>query len=253
MNKFKFGHSEHTEVKQEHFKGLLDMHLKITRGIISRKEWTDPHYYYFDITAGPGIYEGQDGSPIIFLKLVEAANITYKAVFIESDSERYNQLEKNIELYQQGNIKVHLGNHDNVLPQYFFGINKNKYGLLYADPTGTLPPFELLGQMSQRYHRLDILINCSATNIKRERKSPKTDLKETLTDGLDKIDKQTWIVRSPVGKHQWTFLVGSNWMNFPEWKKQGFHRIESPIGQEILRNLNYTTDEQVEASQLTLF
>ena len=246
-----YGFSEHTYLKQQHFKGILKMHLRITQAVFSNQQWAKPPYYYFDLNSGPGVYKGEDGSPLIFLKCANALAVDYSAVFIEINEDRYNQLIENIKLYQD--VKVFLGNYNDIIPQFLGYSNRNKLGLLYSDETGKRPPFELLSKVASDYQRLDLLIYLSATNIKRIRRSPKTDLLETLIESIEKIDKKMWIVREPIAQHQWMFLIGSNWDNFPTWKKQGFYRINSKKGREILRYLTFTKDELEEQRQLRLF
>ena len=41
-----------------------------------------------------------------------------------------------------------------------------------------------------------------------------------------------------------TFMLGTNWKKFPEWKKEGFYRIDTEEGQRVFRRLNWTAGER---------
>jgi hypothetical protein len=87
----------------------------------------------------------------------------------------------------------------------------------------------------------------SATNVKRVFKSLGNDSKR-LVEHIKQIPKKHWQIRKPENKHQWCFLFGTNWsknnkMGYPEIRQRGFHDIESPKGQNILNQLNYTKEE----------
>lgn len=252
------GYGEHTPLKQEHFEKMLGLHMDITTQVQrnwKEKDWTGPdldRYYYFDINAGAGSDPtGLIGSPLIFIKQARIHHLDFKAVLIERELENYRQLSNVI---GDSRITIECGDHNDVLPNYFVG-GPQRFGLVYADPSGTIPPFDLLGQMSRQpvYKRLDICIYVHATNIKRIRRSSLTNEKRCLRDFLDGIDKKQWIVREPVGQEQWSFLIGSNWINFPDWQKEGFHSYTSVKGKEILDRLTYTVEEIAERNGQAAF
>jgi len=57
------------------------------------------------------------------------------------------------------------------------------------------------------------------------------------------IDKRVWLVRQCSGRHQWTFLLGTNWDSFPEFHNHGFFKADSPVGQQVLEQLDNTATE----------
>lgn len=181
------------------------------------------------------------GSPLAFVQLSQEKEIPHQAVFIEVNEDNYEQLCKHVSSEGRQNVQIVLGDHSKILPRYFQGGTRKRYGIVYADPTGTLPPFSLLGRMSRvpTYATLDILIYCSAANIKRMRHIHN----RSLSEFLDEIDKEYWIIREAHGKHQWTFLLGTNWDSMPEFKKLGFHLATSSRGQEIMESLDKTKAE----------
>lgn len=242
------GYGEHTEQKQIDFEAIVSFHIDVTQRAQANwreRGWEADHdtYWYYDINAGAG-YDptGIEGSPLVFLRQAQKRRIQYRAFLIEIEPENCESLRYHIG--SNSEVKIECGNHNGILPQ-FFGYGPARFGMLYCDPTGTTPPFELLGRMSKYnlYKRLDFLFYLHATNIKRIRRSPFTGENRNLADFLKCIDKKDWIVREPHGKEQYTFLLGSNWVDFPDWKARGFHKMRSPEGKEILDRITYTPEE----------
>lgn len=245
------GFGEHTALKQEHFEKLIRLHLNVTARVqrnCREKRWQGVDlntYYYFDINAGAGNDPtGLVGSPVIFLKQAALRGTRYQAILIEREPVNYRQLSSVI---RDANVVIECGDHNDVLPRYFVKGLK-RFGLVYTDPSGDIPPFELLAAMSRQpiYKMLDICIYVHATNIKRIRRSSLTNEQRCLRDFIDSIDKKEWIVREPIGREQWSFLIGSNWINFPDWQKEGFHSYRSARGKEIFDLLTYTAGEIAE-------
>ncbi len=258
MKKNDVGVSEYTDLKQQIFRELLKMHIRIVKGILSRNEWPDQRYWYIDLTAGPGKYDGHVGSPVIFHEEIEKAGMPYSAILFEREQKFHESLGKYFE--EMKNSGQVTGEVEIVHKPYQEGkkdtnFKRPRYGLVYIDPSGDMPDFDYLGDIS-RYKAnqyMDFLINISATNVKRIRKSPDTDFSENLMELLGKLDKKHWLVREPYAKHQWTMLIGTNWDAFPKFKGRRFFRTNEPDGRDILQRLSMTTSEYEEAYQLTLF
>ena len=245
------GYGPHTPLKQDHFAKTIRMHLGIVRGILQRakeQHWKNVDtdcYYYFDINAGPGHDPtGLKGSPLIFLEEAQAKNLPYHGVFIEKESESYAILRSKI---HDPNVQILCGDHRKLLPNYFIP-DCERYGVIYVDPSGNIPPFDLLAQMSRwpTYSKLDVLINVACATIKRVRICERTIESRNLKELMATIQKKYWIVRKPVGNHEFSFLIGTNWKDFPAYEKEGFYNSQSPLGQQILDRLTYTTEELAE-------
>lgn len=264
-----FGYGEHTELKREHFRGFVDYHLQISQGVMNKhSSWLDNNYWYFDLNAGPGRYtpdlrqlsmfeasapgdnsltcpDGPEiiGSPVVFMERAEARKVPYVARFFEISPRHAECLRESLPCpaCSCGRYSVEQGDHTNLLPNYFRN-TRERLGLVYSDESGRVPPFELLRDLSacRCNARLDLLIYVSATNVKRTG--------QRLLDHLPTINKKHWIIREPCGQHQWTFLFGTNWANFPAWEKRGFYPLNSAKGASIMRRLNSTARELGEAS-----
>jgi hypothetical protein len=245
------GYSEYTAVKQEHFTAIIAMHLKIVSAIISENTWPDKRYWYFDLTAGSGSHPktGAPGSPLIFLGIAERMGVAYQAMLIERESAACELLGARLASVgsQFGSTEVLRGDHCEMMRELRCVLPpRPTYGLAYCDPSGDRPAFELLAEMSQwsGLARVDFLVNCSATNIKREYRAFHRG--RHISDDVAGIAKRYWLVREPYGKFQWTFLLGTNWDKFPEYRKIGLYRLSSPEGQAILERLAYSEPERKE-------
>lgn len=144
--------------------------------------------------------------------------------------------------YNNISIYVHRGDHFNILKQYIkFTDHKKRLGLAYMDTNGK-PSFDVLAELSNvpNYQKMDILMNCSATAVKRSGPNNPICRGKTLIEYLEMIDKRFFMIREPYGKMQWSFILATNWVNMPQFKKIGMFPITSSEGSEILKKLNNT-------------
>lgn len=112
-------------------------------------------------------------------------------------------------------------------------------GLLYTDPNGIFDD-GLLGYFSNKYPRIDILINCNSVAIKRNSAANSYD---DLAERIKTIGKTKWIIRRSLGKSQWVFLLGSSWPDFPDWRDRGFFALDSIEGKKIWDNIALASKE----------
>jgi len=230
------GRSFHTNSKQSHFEYFLRTHFCISKNIINKNSWVDNEYFYADIFAGDGGDETLAGSPVIFEKVNKESKITQNPIFIENNPATVIRLQS-----QMSYPVINAQNEDILLD---LPLKKNQIGLLYIDPNGD-PPFELIREFYNRPHSkmIDLLIYFSGTTIKRALKSPIAKRGECLKDNISSLPKKHWLIRGAVGKSQWSFLMGSNWTDFPKMNKIGFYKTDSKDGQYILNKLNHTAEE----------
>ena len=255
------GYSNSTYLKIEDLSRIFAMHLAITKAVLVKHgNLYQQRYRYIDLTAGKGFTpNGLRGSPLIFLEQVESdkVKIPYRADLIECKEKNINELklailtEANKLDWKGGEIEYHLGRYQSVIPSLLNEKCTNEMGLFFVDPSGDLPDFDILGLIADLRPRMEILIYVSSTNIKRLYKHQE----KRLTDYLEKVSKQHWLIRQPISWDQfkWTILLGSNSSLFRDYKKINFLRLESEGGQKILEKLNLTKIEQMERHQLKLF
>ena len=244
--------------KWEDFQGVLNLHINCVEAIFRKyrnRKWPEKTYYYFDINAGWG---NDYHSPIVFLKEMykrrKISNLDFHAVFIEKDREHFECLMDKVicliesfdneeQNYFETNITLEEGDHEEIMRKYYSD-GADKFGLLYHDPDG-IPSFGLLRDISKVYNRLDFLINCPATAIKRTLKNNICrNHTKRLSTHLYSITKKYWIIRSPISPWQWTRLLGTNWDAFPEFRKRDFFKLKSIKGREIMNHLDYTNNEK---------
>ena len=252
------GRSDYTETKQKHFKEIVVVLLSIYRSLIVKyPNWKkmDDSFWYFDTHAGDG---SPGSSASNFLSIAKGFKFKINAVLIEKIKGNFKKLESNIIKYESSAIKIETchGKNEDIMPEYCEAPSTNfKFGVLYSDPNG-VPNLDMLKQVAQTqcFEKLDIVINLSATAIKRtlgSSNSAHSKHTKNLVQYIKEINKKHWLIKEPfvdgcqkTTNMQWTFLIGTNWTDFPKFKKLGFHAIDSDRGQEILHYLNFTRKEK---------
>lgn len=247
----KMGVGPETPMKQEDFRGIVKIIAQASHGIISRAGYKlDPVFHIFDLHAGEGLYQGVDGatitgSPLIGLEVVRSMGLAYQAVFIDEHLENTQNLAKCIG-YDPCATVIHGDNVDAM--QHYCVPGVPKHGYVYVDPNKIEIPTALLNQIfsCSSFRRIELIINIAAANVKRVANSTHSSYwGQTLDKSLEKIrpHKKTWIIREPHGNQQWTFIVGSNWVDFPVWSKKGFVDLKTPKGVAIWEKLVHTRDQ----------
>lgn len=232
------GYGPQTARKQEDFRGLIRLHLEICQGIFTRN-LSNHHYHYIDANAGSGQYEGHTGSPLIFLEEIKKRSMLFDAYFLEINPSNCSALRSLVRT--EPNVQVIEGDHHETLPNVALRPPPS-LGLIYCDPNGTAPPFDILANLSQKpaYQKMDVLMYLSASNIKRVSNAFS---RRRLKDLMAPIAKKHWLVRTPADKHEWTFILGTNWTKFPAWHRAGFYGLDSEQGNTILEYLHCTKKE----------
>ncbi len=278
------GFSEFTARKIETFANILDMHIQITQAVLKKHPSFRQNYRYIDATSGKGftpnenvitkevlfkppIWSGLDliqggkllGSPLVFLTVAESekVNIPYRAEFIESNATNISELEQCVKNYSSKNcwetknrVRYYSGMYQDIISTLVSSVDEKEYGLLFVDPSGDAPDFETIGYFSKMRPRMEILIYLFATNIKRIYE--KTG--KLLSDYLTEMGKPYWLIGKPIkgDKFQRTFLLGSNWDKFKDYRKIDFMRLGSPEAQSFFPKLNLSASQRLSNVQPTL-
>lgn len=236
------GHSDWTPEKQDMFRRFLGIHFRMAKTAMAKHKRT--RYYYFDLNAGTGVTPDgkKDGSPLIFIQEAERAAIEYNAHMIEVNPDNFKCLDRNLAYFGIAAYRSRaiLADHNDYMASFCVPRYRGEFGLFYTDPTGIDDlPFETLARLSHYWGKADILMALSAANLKRVGVAHG---RPRLIDYLRSIKKRRWVIREPRGKHQWTFLYGTNGPA-PRWAKQGWHPVTSPEGTDILLRLSLTREE----------
>ena len=200
---------------------------------------TDRLYYFVDTNSGTGRNDEWDcsGSPIVFLDVIKKSGLSYRAFFIDKDEGSLCLLEKRIG--NNSNCYYIHGDNAVVLSKVLNDIPHGSLGIIYHDPN-KCPDYDLFKHADNHCNaqRLDLLIRCNSTGIKRARS--KNNGIPDLADYTKLKKPNGWMIQEPQSKFQWTFLFGSNWENINPWKIHEFHDLNSPKGQAIFNKTNYT-------------
>lgn len=242
------GRSEETPIKHAHFKAQMAAHANTTAAILKKYPgWANPFYLYIDINAGDGGTKDDPGSPLIAINILRnTRGMQYRALLIELDEGHAATLERRVAYAHHATVKQ--GDHNIVLREYIQEAHKPEktYGLLFADPNGIDPAWDLLADFAEVFPKVDIMIYIAATSLKRVRlwkNNNGYEAEPCLAEHIDSIGKKHWIIREPRGVQQWTFLIGTNWKALPRYEKFGFYQLTAPQGQRVLQKTNYTAEE----------
>lgn len=240
------GYGACTAEKQADFRYLVGYHTEVVKRMYEKasaagKVWPPPEYWYFDITAGSGRHPetGEPGSPLIFAEEALAHGTNAVMFLHEQNSGNCDALRSEFSRVPVQATIYHGDHHETLLPSIPTDPDRARLGLLYCDTNATYPPFDLLAEFAgQRLTKsIDVLIYASATTIKRCCGAFPEKGFLPLREALSAIPKAVWLVRKQSGRHQWTFLLGTNWVAQRSLAKRDFWRVDSPEGEAILRLL----------------
>jgi hypothetical protein len=228
------GYSETTIDKQVDFIKIMKMLCRIWKGT-TRYNYINNEIYYFDLNGGFG-YDLDCpiiGSPIIAAKSLKDSCLPHKGFVCEIEYENILSLKDTLLPYD--NFTVVQGNNQYALIEHLPSDGLSN-GLFYADNNG-FPETELsfLEYACQQRvcQRMDILLSFGATTIKRlTNRYPNKHFE--LQENISRLNKKKWFIRELMNsKQKWTFVLGTNWANFPA-PQNYFHCISSPKGQDVL-------------------
>jgi len=270
------GYSGHTLEKQQDFQRLATIIFGAISGIVTRYRNVSPRAIAIDLNAGPGDYPNCLGSPLIALDAARKFQLPPDLHLCEENQGVAARLREMLEIFgllspTQENglilrsqdprdaITVWIWPHSyqTAWPKIVRTIQRRQeglvYGLIYSDENGSEPPFALLREAAERLQRVDLIIHVSATNLKRLIGARYRSDEVRLSEQMLRLGKRFWLIREPRRQHQWTFLLGTNWDNFPEYTMAGFFDSASPRGRHIIRQLSYSERERLNNEQLPLF
>lgn len=97
---------------------------------------------------------------------------------------------------------------------------------------------------------MDILAHINANGAYKRTRHLHAD--RYLAADLERIGKRHLWVRREEGPWQWTFVIGSNWPNFPRFDARGIVPVSSDAGGAILERINFTHKERQRSMQAAL-
>lgn len=240
------GQGKDTEFKERGLQSAFSINMKVFNGLKAKvsygSEW---RYFHLDLNSGSGINKdvGCIGSPLAFLEAAKIAGCgKYFAGFCDTDESALAELMKRPGV--SGNPDCFLFHGDNAslleaYPSIISTFEKPKYamGMVLSDPNGADIPLDGLEWLSREAPKIDLCLNWNSTQFKRNR-GAFGDHRPTMEEAINRLGKQYWLIRQPMGRWQWTLLIGRN-MKIGEHPALGFYHLDSAKGQEIFRRCNF--------------
>lgn len=243
------GQSDATEAKERGLGAAFSTNLRI----FGSRFGSNPRaiYMHFDLNCGSGTNEevGCDGSPIAFLHAAKRAEVQrFMASFVDRDTKAVKELLVHSAVAGDDRCFVHHGDNAeyiDAIPDIIRGRRERPewaIGSVLCDPNGTDIPVVKLSQLAVACPRLDVFLNWNSAAYKRQRGS-----KGTLAEAVEAIGKKHWLIRAPIGIHQFTVLIGRN-VSVNDHKAEGFYHLESEHGRAIFDRCNLTRSELQESA-----
>lgn len=238
------GLSGYTEDKQDTAFGTMKMQSNILVSAARRWNWST-YFLYIDCTAGPGVDDrGTKSAAIRLIEHLSVKQVELKAHLYERDSNTASRLRQAIEKVDcRKSVFVHEMDSAECLPELGREIaSQNGHrpipGIVYVDPNGLVEHGKAIKKFYQHpcFKRMDCLVHFSATAAKRSKTTP-----QEYFGGDLYFTKKKWLIRSPKLQWQWTFLLGSNWLNQPRWKNAGWVWDKTPEGKAAWEKVNTVT------------
>ena len=241
--------SAETEQKERDFRGLLRLHVTVCRAILGRQRHPQP-YLFMDLHGGPGdlVYRSHafPGSPLIALNELNEAGLLYETWHWERNPTTATHLRLAVaRADHQRAASVQAMAFEQGLPEWLKGQRRQPWrlGLVYSDPIKEPIPVEALNTIAQQFPKVDLLAYVSATNQYKRANANGVGHGRRLAEDIQAVNKSTVLIREQRRAEHYTFILWSNWVDLPAWTKRGFHRLDSPRGQEILAVLDNTQKE----------
>ena len=262
--------SPETEPKERDYRGILEILVPASKGIIKR--YGGGPFLYVDLYAGPGWleFEGRrfPGSPLIAQEILTRHGVEHEAVHFERDPEVAGRLAEALwvptsllDVPDSDSAPIYVEPCQEGFPRWLAesGPLSHRRGLVYADPIRDEIPVDLLNQAAKHMHRVDLLSYVSATQYKRRRlgdfkRNGHTD-RPILSDHVNAVNKRCGLIRKPEKRTgwQWTFVLWTNWDDIPAWEGRGFYRLDSAVGKRVLDECDLTRSERHEKVNMPLW
>jgi hypothetical protein len=248
------GQSRDTEFKERGLEAAFTINLRVFYAKFGARH----PYWHFDLNSGSGINEdvGCIGSPLAFLRAAaQFESLRYMAGFCDTDAQALRSLMARPGI--SGNRAAFCFHGRNAsliqaIPRIVSTYNDKPQfatGLVLSDPNGFETPIDELAWLSQQCPRLDVAIhwNSRVRRLYRGHDWHFVDIDEAIAQ----INKRHWLIRKPMGSHQWTVLIGRN-TRIGEHRTMGFYHLDSDMGRHILSRCKARIEGAEQHGQLAL-
>lgn len=254
--------SEWTARKEEAFDAYITIYARIAAAIQAKHSWAG-RWFYFELTAGSGLIDGDagtiEGSPLLALRAFRRAGLKVDCLFLEHNSAYEEELRRSVEALRSewteqecANVycEIHPNDHRDVLLE-----SERQYGrmgLIYWDGLGqdVYPSLELSSWL-RRNPKHDLILMGSGT-------APKRMGRARLDRAILTVPRETTWLSDTNGQWQWVFALATDWAPLAarlSTAKNGqpMFAATSPEGRAILDKIGLTRGERsVNRNQLRL-
>jgi hypothetical protein len=245
------GQGDATEIKQ---RGLSFAFLI---GLTVMQIFPQYRYFHFDLNAGSGFNDeaGCIGSPLTFLREAGLAEIDFFAGFCDRDHGQVKSLLARPELHNE-RCSIFHGDNTELLSMVPYIVRGHKEKLEYAigsvlsDPNGADVPIDAIAELAKICPKIDVIFHWNSVITKRLRYGIKPT-QVLLQDVPRLVRKQHWLIREPLGIHQFTVLIGRNFRP-NDWRSMGYHHLDSERGQEIIERCSLARHDRMARRQTDL-
>lgn len=241
------GQGVSTEFKERGLEAAFSINMRVFSGLKAKHAYGGRwRYHHIDLNAGSGINEevGCIGSPLAFIEAAEKMGCSdYFAGFCDTDESALAKLIRRDAVKENPNVFLFNGDNASLIeaiPSLVSSGRENpKYamGMVLSDPNGTDIPLDGLEWLAEEVPRIDLCLNWNSTQFKRNRGAFGDD-RPTMKEAIDRLGKKHWLIREPMGRWQWTLLIGRN-TRIGEQPSLGFYHLDSEKGQDIFRRCNF--------------
>lgn len=236
----KQGQSDQTEFKERGLEAAFSINLRIFNAKIGSRFGDRYPYWHFDLNCGSGINEkiGCIGSPLAFLRAAESTQVPrYFAGFCDINQTSLAALKGREGVANNQDCFLFHGDNAELVDAIpdIIGAHERPHqamGMVLSDPNGFAVPLEELAALSQACPKLDVAIHWN-TRIRRLYRGQGWEFVD-IDEAIAMLGKSHWLIRKPMGAHQWTVLVGRN-LQVGDHRSLGFYHLDSEMGQDIMQ------------------
>lgn len=240
------GQSDATIMKEQ---GIVAAAVGVSAKIHAHKFGRRYPFWIFDLFCGSGYNDRAEcvGSPIAMWRAAVSLGVAPRMHCVDINADSLARLSTEADIRGRIGSDVFLHHGDNSLfheqAASIVSARENAQramGLALFDPNDSRINLESLSGFSRSLPCVDIVINYSGAAVKRAVGGGAQ--RSDLDDMLLAANKRHWLVRRPIGRWQWSLLIGRN-IQVGDYRSMGFEHLDGERGSYIARTLTHTRAE----------
>ena len=231
----KQGQSDSTEDKERGLEAAFTINMRVFHAKFGNRY----PYWHFDLNSGNGWNDKVNciGSPLAFLRAASRFDaLQYFSMFCDKDGQAIKTLLARPEIATNPQAFCFHGDNASLIEAIPYMIRHAReradmaMGMVLSDPNGFETPLDELADLAKKCPKIDFAIHWNS-RIRKLYRGQGWDFVD-IDEAINKLDKQHWLIRNPLGAHQWTVLIGRN-TRLNDHRAMGYHHLESDMGQHI--------------------